>query len=154
MTRIGTTMEGSCPIYHVGMSSVAALSELSIPTARAAILIAANFVNSSTEEINTTANILFSKGLIYVCTWGPECERAHDIFDEVYVCEELDRHRELFMSTWHTRETLNEALEFFRDHVLPANLNFEDLCYVVVTVASPSWDEEVFGISRSWASGS
>jgi len=33
------------------------------------------------ESIERVATRLIAKGLVYLCAWGPDCERVHDAFD-------------------------------------------------------------------------
>jgi len=56
------------------------------------------------------------QGLAYFSTWGPDCERLHDLMDETIVeCELAEGTAPFLMTTWHADESLEEALEFFRD---------------------------------------
>ena len=53
--------------------------------------------------------------------WGPGCERFHDAVDDEVLEDELDGRNaykgpqkdDAIMTTWHARESLAEALEFF-----------------------------------------
>jgi hypothetical protein len=67
----------------------------------------------STNEISDIANWALDQGAVYVCVWGPDCERVHDIIDEVLVDRNPDATDEdVIMTTWHDDEALNEALWF------------------------------------------
>src|SRR5215510_49646 len=35
-----------------------------------------------TESIYSTAELLLDRGMVYVCVWGPDCERVHDAIDQ------------------------------------------------------------------------
>jgi len=37
---------------------------------------------ASVDEISRVARWLLNAGAVYVCVWGPHCERVHDILDE------------------------------------------------------------------------
>jgi len=59
------------------------------------------------EQIWQAAESLISKGLVYLCAWGPECERGHDCFDDAIRKRELDGSPEqtsdaTIMTTWHS----------------------------------------------------
>ena len=34
------------------------------------------------EEISKVASRLLAAGCVYICAWGSDCSRVHDIFDE------------------------------------------------------------------------
>ena len=65
----------------------------------------------STIEISDIANWALDQGAVYVCVWGPDCERVHDIIDEVIVNRNPgETDEDVIMTTWHDDEALNEAL--------------------------------------------
>ena len=66
------------------------------------------------ETIFTFAQKLIRAGLSYIVAWGPDCERVHDIFDDADIAEnpESNEQRAVIMSTWHERESLEQALWF------------------------------------------
>lgn len=89
------------------------LAELQLPSSRTILLIAADATGVPAETIGLTAERLLASGLCYVCTWGPDCERVHDIFDEIHVGDGSRDSDTEFMSTWHDAESLDDALWFF-----------------------------------------
>ena len=62
------------------------------------------------EEIRTIAQDLIHGGCSYICCWGQDCERVHDLIDQ----EDLALHPEApwNMSTWHSDVSLTDALLF------------------------------------------
>ena len=95
----------------------------------------------SVEEVVEVAKKLLKAGAVYVCTWGVDCERVHDIFDEV----SLDigppyRDENLIMTTWHSNDPLEEAIWFALYNTYPAE-DYEDSCGAVlgVSIGSDSW---------------
>jgi hypothetical protein len=68
---------------------------------------------TSVDTIARVARKLLDSGAVYVCVWGSDCERVHDIVDEVSLGPEpplvLER---VVMTTWHTDEPLSEAIWF------------------------------------------
>jgi hypothetical protein len=68
----------------------------------------------SAEVIGEAAAQLLEAGLMYLCAWGPDCERVHDIFDEMEVIREIDsgvESKRFLLTTWHN-EPLEEASLF------------------------------------------
>src|SRR4051812_13025334 len=60
---------------------------------------------------------LYYSGVSYICVWGPDSERVHDIFEETEVMESINQGLleladGVIMSTWHTSESLKEIMAF------------------------------------------
>lgn len=84
-------------------------------------------------------------GLAYLCAWGPDCERVHDIFDEEDLARGLERGtHDVIMTTWHNDESLEEALWFFVHSASPAD-GYVHGCadWVIAPIANPVWEQEV-----------
>ena len=60
-------------------------ADLSLTTPRFVCFIAWDARNASVDEISRVAVCLLRQGAVYVCAWGPNCERVHDIIDEEHV---------------------------------------------------------------------
>src|SRR5687767_14265875 len=65
---------------------------------------------ASDAEVNAVAERLLGEGCVYAICWGPDCERVHDIFDEVELALRPDG--PWAMTTWHSGEPLSEAIWF------------------------------------------
>ena len=99
----------------------------------------------SVDEISNIANWALDQGAVYVCAWGPDCERVHDIIDEVLVDRNSDTTDEdVIMTTWHDDETLEEALWFAVNSAFPAGA-YTETCKTLVAVAvgSEGWGSEI-----------
>lgn len=70
--------------------------------------------SETTDAISALADTCIAKGLFWLSAWGPDCERVHDIFDEVDV-ERLEGAAvyDVVMTTWHDDEKLSDVLRFF-----------------------------------------
>ncbi len=56
----------------------------------------------TTAELGEFCGYLLRSGCAYLCTWGPECERVHDIMDQEVVGENPpDTYVGCVMTTWH-----------------------------------------------------
>jgi hypothetical protein len=100
--------------------------------------------NSVTDDgILQGAKRLFSKGLACLCTWGPDCERVHDLFDVVArdINSELSGDN-VIMTTWHAGVPMEEALWFFV-HVAFVTEKFEKTCkdWIIATISNPEWEQ-------------
>jgi len=71
------------------------------------------------ERIGRVAKGLLQKGLVYLCAWGPDCERVRDIFDEIAIGMDPEQDKAVVMTTWHSDESLQEAVWFFINSAFP-----------------------------------
>lgn len=104
--------------------------------------------NVATKDISAFAESALSAGMVYCCAWGQDCERLHDIVDEVIVQDAVfgDKRfvgpdsRDTIMTTWHARHSLKEAVRFFKDAAVPTPGFLADSRFgVVVIVGNPKW---------------
>jgi hypothetical protein len=77
-------------------------------------------------EILEVAEQMVRRHCGYVSTWGPDCERVHDVYDKALLLAEYGPNklaasdRAFLMSTWHDKEPLDEAL-WFALHAFPTD---------------------------------
>jgi hypothetical protein len=90
---------------------------------------------SEADVILTFARTIIAAGAVYVCTFGDGSERVHDAVDDVIVesGRETDADH-VIMTTWHARETLDDALWFALFTSFPAAA-YEATCRATVVVA-------------------
>jgi hypothetical protein len=99
----------------------------------------------SVDEVSNIANWALDQGAVYLCAWGPDCERVHDIIDEVLVDRNPgETDEDVIMTTWHDDETLEEALWFAVNNAFAVG-NYEQTCMtlVTVTVANQDWGSRI-----------
>jgi len=122
--------------------------QVDIPVRRFRLFVAADSTRNSVEEISHFSEIALTRGMVYFCGWGPGCERFHDILDEVIVGDEtVGQNRfapptpgDTVMTTWHDRDTLEEALDFFVTCAVPSEGYLKESSYwLVVCVGHPDW---------------
>jgi hypothetical protein len=93
---------------------------------------------------------LLEAGAVYVCVWGPNCERVHDTIDKVHVgpnpSPTLDR---VVMTTWHSREPLAEAIWFTLRSTNPDE-GYAEGCdsTLGITIGNLGWHEEICSAFR------
>ncbi|MCH9648648.1 MAG: hypothetical protein K0U98_10440 [Deltaproteobacteria bacterium] len=91
--------------------------------------------SESVETIVDLAEIILDAGCAYLCAWGDECERVHDIFDEVEVGGDPDpEDKSVVMTTWHDGESLDEGLWFFLNCTWPDDHYFEN-CRAAIVIS-------------------
>lgn len=144
-------------IYLIACSSISDLSsQLGSASKYFVLLLAMDARGADVSPISDVATQLLASGLVYLCAWGPDCERVHDIFDEAIVGRELETNAppEIFdgtvITTWHSTESFKEALWFFV-HSAFATESYEHDCkdWVIATIANPEWEQEVRRSIRS-----
>jgi hypothetical protein len=108
----------------------------------------------TTKEIAEFAERTISQGTVYLCAWGPDCERVHDIFDDVLLLREIDgddsfSRERIIMTTWHHDEPLDEALYFALFNSIPAE-NYIEACQSVlsISVGRREWANEIRRLLR------
>jgi hypothetical protein len=130
-------------LLHVKSSSEVALFAQQLPSSFAC-LIAWHSTNVSVSEIAALASLLLTCGAVYVCTWGKDCERVHDIFDEDIVDENIRLGRDsVVMTTWHDDESLNDAMFFLQYCTNSADDLASPLANLAIVVDSAQWTDEI-----------
>jgi hypothetical protein len=94
----------------------------------------------SNKQIARFGRKLFSQGLACVSTWGPECERVDEVFDEIRLTD--GKYASVSTSVWPD-ERLDDAL-WFAVHDFPEDDNVETCPVVVaIVVGNTSWADTV-----------
>jgi hypothetical protein len=119
---------------------------LQIPMGRFRLFVAADTTATTTEALADFAYTSLKRGMVYFCAWGPSCKRFHDIVDEVIVEDALGERQfagpkvgnDTVMTTWHERDTLDEALDYFLISACPTDGFIADSNYwVAMCVNNP-----------------
>ena len=116
------------------------------------LLIGADARNIPDANVRALAEGCIGKGLAYLCAWGPDCERVHDLFDEEDRLKELHRKRDprwkadedVLMTTWHAHEPLSYAVWHFTYCAVPTSY-FSSDCddWIVAIIGNQEWENEV-----------
>ena len=122
-------------------------SALHIASKRFRLFVAGDVTHVPTETISAFAGGALKRGMVYLCAWGPDCERFHDIVDEVIVEDELGerlfvgtRMGDTVMTTWHEDEDLEESLDFFINLAHPTEgFHSDSDSWVIVCLDNPDW---------------
>ena len=134
-------------LFSVGIPSAAALPRLVLPPGNFVCLLAWDARDASADTVSALVAPLLREGASYFVCWGPDCERVHDIIDEMVSCpdnefgvpEDSD-----IMTTWHNSEPLSEALRFFLMSSWPDE-HYEGSTHTALAIAvgSPAWAAEI-----------
>lgn len=134
-------------VFSLSIPSLEAFpSGLELPGESFVLLLACDAREIADGALTGFANSMIGRGIAYLCAWGPDCERVHDLFDLALVRREIEggRERPHVMTTWHSDESLDEALWFMMFSAYPDEA-FADTCGVdlAVSVASDEWGEHI-----------
>ena len=53
-----------------------------------------------------------SRDVRLICVVGPDCERVHDVINELIVADGSSSNGHNLMTTWHTNETIAQVKKF------------------------------------------
>ena len=117
--------------------------ELELPSKHFCLLLAGDAQGVSEESIGSVAEQALTGGCVYLCAWGPDCERVHDWFDvkfEQRNIADATPNAPVVITTWHEKETLDSALTFLTRDAVPDDA-FAATCRssLVVVVGNSEW---------------
>ena len=114
--------------------AVIQLAELKWPTSlqlssrRFRLFVAADISDTSIDAVSEFASSALSRGIVYFCAWGRDCERFHDVVDDIVLKDTLNDRRfvgptanDTVMTTWHEHETLEELSISFLGSAAPTD---------------------------------
>lgn len=134
-------------LYSLELGSAGPVPSLELPSKNFACLFVCDARGLSTEGVVSLVEPLLRAGASYFVCWGPDCERVHDIVDEL-----TSKPQNAFgipagscvMTTWHSSESLQEALWFFLAASLPDEHYLDSTrAGLAVSVGSASWAAEI-----------
>lgn len=105
-------------------------------------LLACDAIGVSAVAISTALESLLDRGMVYLCAWGPDCERVHDIADEIIVGDGTSDEPDsaLIMTTWHDDEALEDAAWFAVNSAMPSEDFSESFRGVIaISVGDEAW---------------
>jgi hypothetical protein len=129
-----------------GVDDLRSLAEL--PSKHFACFVAWDADVSDVATVSRLAEILLDFGAVYVASWGQACELVQDVVDEVVASREVESgvRRPLVITTWHSDESLAEALWFLTFTASPDDAYLETcLATVAISIGSPERAEEIRG---------
>jgi hypothetical protein len=128
LQRIGRSSNSGWDVYSLGLQAVADMpSEISLPSNNFVCFLSWNAARAEASEIAVVAEKLLSLGCVYFCCRGADCERVHDIIDEVLVGDRSTNVAWLdVMTTWHDKDSLDDAIAFFLDSACPTDRYLND----------------------------
>jgi hypothetical protein len=124
-------------IYLLGLPTLQDhLPDLELPSPYFGAFLVCNADLTADAVIVELAHSLLRQGLVYLCVWGMDCERVHDLFDGVIVeLDPCETDESVRMTTWLDDESLDEALWHFLYVAFPADHYWDNCKAELVIVA-------------------
>lgn len=122
-------------------------AHLGLPLGNFVCLLAWDARGVPVDVISTLVERLLHAGASYFVCWGPDCERVHDIIDEI----DSDPNNGLrapegsvIMTSWHSSKPLSEAVWFFLRCAVPDDPYVDSTrSAVAVSIGSEAWAAEI-----------
>ncbi len=132
--------------YEVSITHLKDLpsSVLALPSSHFALFLACDARHLQNDAALEVARRLLDRGLAALSTWGPDCERVHDLFDAA--CYENEPDDMTVMTDWHCGESLDEALwDFVCFGFLDDGFKATCQSWVTAAVDQPAWARHIRG---------
>jgi hypothetical protein len=119
--RLGQHRATKRDVFFAALPSAQRVNDIVLPSPHFVTLLAWNAEGEPVGAVSSVLEGLFAAGASYLCAWGSDCGRVHDIADEIdsYPSELASPDDAVRMTTWHEHETLSEAVQFFLEDTEP-----------------------------------
>lgn len=118
--------------------------KLQLPSKRLFVLLACDATNIPDQMILRFSNKLIGQGMVVFCSWGPECERVHDLVDRAdHTLLKKKKKRGIVMTTWHEKESLTEALWYFQNCAFPEKGEVFGGSLLAISVGNDKWMQKI-----------
>jgi hypothetical protein len=98
------------------------------------------------DQLGKFCSHLLQLGCAYLCAWGSDCERVHDMMDEEIVGDNPPQsYIGCVMTTWHAKDSLTDALSFFLDNTEPDEAYAPNGCNaaLIISRAGSEWNTAI-----------
>lgn len=132
---IGTDRETGRELHYAAAADPHRIGEVDMPSPHWVCLLLWDASGVPSKAVADLARAMLRSGCVYLCAWGEDCERVHDIFDEVSLDEDPDLSRGTIMTAWIRERGLEEALWFFLRNTMPDD-DYSATCFssLVLTI--------------------
>lgn len=135
-------------LFSIGLSSPSALPRpLDLPPGNFACLLAWDSRGVPPDAVSAFVEPLLRAGASYFVCWGPDCERVHDMIDEMVSSPGREfgvPEGSCIMTTWHDSEPLREAIWHFLVNSWP-DPRYQESTHLglAVSIGCPAWAAEI-----------
>lgn len=139
-------------LFSLAIASTADLPKpIVLPSRNFVCLLAWEARGASTASISELVEPLVQAGASYFVCWGPNCERVHDIIDEIAAHPSSGVPTDsCIMATWHDDESLEDAIWYFLVNTQP-DAHYEETTHasLAISVTSEAWEAEIVAALRN-----
>ena len=134
-------------LFSLAIPSASALPRPTLPAGNFACLLAWDARGVSADVVSAVVEPLLWEGASYFVCWGPDCERVHDIIDEIVSSPDNDfgvPEDSCIMTTSHASGPLRDALWFFLVNSWPDE-HYQDSTHagLAISIGSSAWAAEI-----------
>ena len=140
LLRIGYAEVSERDLFSLALPDFQSLPDsVSLPSRHFIAFLAADSTGIDASALSEFSRRLLQAGCTYFCVWGADCERVHDIFDGE--CVDVEP---VNMTTWHSKDSLDDALWFFVYSAFPDD-GYGDTSRsgLAISIGRPDWDEHI-----------
>jgi hypothetical protein len=152
LLSLGRTLESNREVFTLHLEDFTSLpASLQLSSPHFIAFLVADATDVPVSSIAALARLLLNSGCVYFCAWGPDCERVHDIFDEEHLAEDLEDDNQnvveddsVILTTWHSDESLDEALWYFAFTAFAAEA-YQETCgsALAISIGNSAWEQQV-----------
>ena len=145
MKIIGKNQISERQILRIFLPAMEASLLQEIPNAYFCVFVLCDSNNLDVDTIFEFAENLLSRAAVYFSFWGKDCERVHDIFDEaISIQYPSETEHSVRMTTWHSDESIDEALWFFLNVAFPAH-DYSNNCNaeLIIVIENEEWKRHI-----------
>ncbi len=111
-------------------------ADLALPTAKFVLLLCCDARGVSDAALGGVARRALAQGMVYLCAWGPECDRVETVFEECAAAVGgSDEPESAILTESDGEEPLSQALRIAIREVAPAT-DFEASCGTTLVVCA------------------
>ena len=127
-------------LFSIFLADFASMPELdSFSSKHFVAFLASDAVGLEVAVLSEVVRKSLNAGCVYFCAWGSGCERLHDIIDEE--CFDMDP---VIMTTWHSNESLDEALWFFIRNCRPDDAYVDTTKNsLAISIGNSGWEMQI-----------
>ena len=109
-----------------------------------ALMTAFDLTLSDLESASGVADSLMTGGLAYLCAWGERCQPWHDLVDrsDYRFWQKQMGPEDVVMTTWHSKDSLEEALEYFAECASPTD-GYSKGCQDYIVACEPQYAQRI-----------
>ncbi len=142
---LGRDLVSARKLFHLSVKSISEISfPLGLPSRHFVLFLAWDARTTNSQLVHDLALRFVDEGVAWLCAWGPDCERVHDIFDKSFALRQDENPQPSCLMTTSHDENLKEGIWFFLNCTVPDE-SLADDCSVglAISVANETWDREI-----------